>query len=116
MARFGVQLTEDISPLGRVWYRIPNDEDEDDNSREYRYYGYGDVRAVWTPKKHAFTAFVRPGTEETSFELIWNYPINRVFRVYAGHYNGYGESLLDYDFKTERFSVGLALNDFLTVL
>ncbi|MEL6300475.1 MAG: phospholipase A [Pseudomonadota bacterium] len=114
MTRFGLQLTDDLSLLGQVWYRIPDDEDEDDNPNEYRFYGYGDLRAVWTPNKHTFTAFVRPGTEETSFELTWSYPINRVFRVYAGYYNGYGESLLDFDVKTERYSLGIALNDFLT--
>ncbi|MEM7612912.1 MAG: phospholipase A [Pseudomonadota bacterium] len=114
MGRFGLQLTDDVSLLGQVWYRIPDDDDEDDNPREYRFYGYGDVRAVWTPGKHTLTALARPGTQETSFELTWSYPINRVFRVYAGYYNGYGESLLDYDFDTERVSVGIALNDFLT--
>lgn len=114
MTRFGLQLTDDVTLLGQVWYRIPDDEDEDDNPNEYRFYGYGDLRAVWTPNKHTLTAFVRPGTEKTSFELTWSYPINRVFRIYAGYYNGYGESLLDFDVKTERYSLGIALNDFLT--
>lgn len=114
MGRFGIQLTDDLSLLGQVWYRLPDDEDEDDNPGEYRFYGYGDVRAVWTPGRHTFTTLIRPGTEETSFELTWSHPINNVFRVYAGYYNGYGESLLDYDFESERFSVGIALNDFLT--
>ena len=57
---------------------------------------------------------MRPGTEEFSYKLTWSYPISRVFRVYALYYNGYGESLLDYDYKNERIAVGIALNDFLT--
>ncbi|MEL6300107.1 MAG: phospholipase A [Pseudomonadota bacterium] len=112
IGRAGIQLHDDVSLFGQLWYRIPDDED-DDNPNEYRFYGYGDVRAVWTPNKNTFTAMVRPGTEELSYELTWSYPVSRVFRVYASYYNGFGESLLDYDFDGRRFMLGIALNDFI---
>jgi outer membrane phospholipase A len=35
-----------------------------------------------------------------------------VFRVYALYYNGYVESLIDYDYKNERFGIDIALHDF----
>ena len=56
---------------------------------------------------------VRPGTEDTGFELTWSYPISKVFRVYAQYFNGTGESLIDYDYDMERISIGIALNDYL---
>lgn len=34
-------------------------------------------------------------------------------RVYAQWYYGYGESLLDYDRRVNRFGIGIALNDYL---
>ena len=113
MGRFGLQLSNNFTLATRVWYRIPEDEEDDNNPNMYRYYGYGDVRAIWTPNRNTFTALARPGTKEFSYELTWSYPISRVFRVYALYYNGYGESLLDYDTKSERFAIGIALNDFL---
>ena len=45
--------------------------------------------------------------------MTWSYPISSVFRVYAQYYKGYGESLLDYNTESERFGIGIALNDFL---
>jgi phospholipase A1 len=112
--RFVLNVNDDLSLLGRVWWRIPEDEEDDDNPRMYQYYGYGDVRAIWSPNRNTFTALLRPGTKKTSYELTWSYPISRVFRVYALYYNGYGESLVDYNYKNERFGIGIALNDFLT--
>lgn len=114
VGRAGIQLSDNISLFTQLWYRIPDDEEEDDNPNEYRFYGYGDLRGVWTPNQNTFTAMVRPGTEKTSYELTWSRPISRVFRLYASYYNGYGESLLDYDFKMRRFTLGIALNDFLS--
>ncbi len=97
----------------RAWYRIPEDDIDDDNSHEYRYYGYGDLRAIRTPKRNTFTAMLRPGTQESSYEVTWSYPISSVFRVYAQYYKGFGESMLDYDYDMERFGIGIAMNDFL---
>ncbi len=113
MGRVGLQVSDDLTLAARAWYRIPEDEVDDDNPREYRYYGYGDVRAIWTPNRNTFTALLRPGTQEFSYELTWSYPISSVFRVYALYYKGFGESLLDYDFENERFAIGIAMNDFL---
>ena len=39
--------------------------------------------------------------------------ILETFRAYAQYWNGYGESLIDYDAKIERFGIGIALNDWL---
>jgi phospholipase A1 len=112
MGRAALQLNDDLSLLARAWWRVPEDDEEDNNPGMYRYYGYGDVRAIWAPNGNTFTAMLRPGTEEFSYEVTWSYPISRVFRVYALYYNGYGESMIDYDYKNERFAIGIALNDY----
>ena len=98
--------------LGRAWYRIPDDEEDDDNPNEYRYLGYGDVRAIWAPNRNTFTAMVRPGTEKVGYEITWSYPISKVLRVYAQWFNGYGESLIDYDRRVNRWGIGLAMTDY----
>ncbi|MEM1141912.1 MAG: phospholipase A [Pseudomonadota bacterium] len=112
-ARAGLQLSDELSLFARAWYRFPEEETTDDNPDLYKYRGYGSVRAIWTPNRNTFTAMLRPATEGSSVELTWSYPINRVFRLYGSYFEGYGESLLDYDYSMRRVSFGIALNDFL---
>ena len=113
MGRVGLGFTDNLSLLVRAWARLEEDDADDNNPHMHRYFGYGDLRAIWTPNKNTFTAMLRPGTQETSYEVTWSYPISRIFRVYAQYYSGFGESLLDYDFDNERFGIGIAMNDYL---
>jgi phospholipase A1 len=99
--------------FGRAWYRIPDNNEDDDNPNEHRFLGYGDVRAIWTPNRNTFTAMIRPGTESVGYEITWSYPISKVLRVYAQWFNGYGESLIDYDRRVNRWGIGLAMTDYL---
>jgi phospholipase A1 len=103
----------DLGVAIRGWYRIPEDEEDDDNPHMHRYYGYGDIRAIWAPNDNTFTAMIRPGTEEVGYELTWSYPITDVLRVYALYYNGFGESLIDYDQRVERVGIGISISDYL---
>ncbi|MEM8768456.1 MAG: phospholipase A [Pseudomonadota bacterium] len=115
LGRMGIDVTPNLSLALRAWYRIPEDQDEDDNPDIHQYLGYGDLRAIWTPNRNTFTAMFRPGTRENGFEFTWSYPITRHFRIYTQYFNGYGESLIDYDQKVERIGIGFAINDFLQV-
>jgi phospholipase A1 len=112
MARFTLDYG-DLALFGRLWYRLPEDIEDDDNPYEYRYLGYGDMRAVWAPNRNTFSLMVRPGTEELATELTWSYPISEKLRVYAQWWNGYGESLIAYDQRVNRFGIGIAINDYL---
>ena len=102
---------DDIAVALRAWYRIPESENDDDNPHMHRYYGYGDVTVAYAPNKNTFTAMLRPGTEENGVELTWSYPISKHLRIYTQYWNGYGESLLDYDTRIQRIGIGIAIND-----
>ena len=114
LAAATIELSDDMVLGLRAWYRIPESDKDDDNPRMYRYYGYGDMRLVWAPDRNTYSLMFRPGTEESGLELSWSYPISEYLRVYAQYWNGYGESLLDYDVRTERIGLGVALSDFLS--
>ena len=113
MGRLALDVTPRLSMIVRAWYRIPESEATDDNPDIHHYMGYGDLRAVWTPNRNTFTAMIRPGTRETGFEFSWSYPITRHLRIFTQYYNGYGESLIDYNQKVERIGIGFAINDYL---
>jgi phospholipase A1 len=97
----------------RAWYRLPEDDEDDNNPNMYRYYGAGDIRVAYAPNKNTFTAMFRPGTQKNGLELTWSYPMTKSLRVYAQYWNGYGESLLDYDARIQRIGIGVSLNDYI---
>lgn len=103
----------DLAFVGRLWFRIPESDEDDENPNEYRYLGYGDLRAIWTQEGHTVTAMARPATEHFSFELTWSYPIGDTLRIYAQWFNGYGENLYEYDQQSNRFGIGIAVTDWL---
>lgn len=44
-------------------------------------------------------------------ELGWSYPVSKYVRFYSQVFSGYGESLIDYNFRQKRVGVGVMLND-----
>ncbi len=48
---------------------------------------------------------------KNSVELIWSYPLTEHLRLYTYYFNGYGESLIDYNHRNKRIGLSIALND-----
>ena len=96
----------------RTWYRIPEDDEDDDNPSLHRYLGYGDIRLLYGHNDRVFTAMYRPGTDKSAFELTWSLPLWQQLRLYLIYFNGYGESLLDYNHRVQRIGIGFGLNDY----
>jgi phospholipase A1 len=94
----------------RAWHIL---DTQDNNSDIERFMGYGDIGLGWAPNRNTFTLMYRPASEGDAVQLTWSYPISKYLRLYAQYWNGYGESLIDYQFRTERFGLGIALSDVL---
>jgi phospholipase A1 len=48
-----------------------------------------------------------------AIELTWTRPIIKSTDLMLQYFNGYGESLLDYDHPVNRFSIGVAFSNWL---
>ncbi len=107
-----------------AWYRLPEDEKEnaedtigDDNPDIEKYLGYGEFAIIWKlPRTHNLDAFIRNNLRSEnkgSIELGWSFPLTNHLRGYVQYFNGYGESLIDYNHSTERFGIGVKLTDWL---
>lgn len=107
----------------RVWYRLPEDEksdpaqaDADDNPDIHNYLGYGDLKINYPYKEHLFSLLLRNNLrfdEENrgAVQFDWTFPIPGVSDAYGylQIFSGFGESLIDYDKRSDRIGLGFAL-------
>lgn len=101
----------------RIWWRIPEDKDDDDNPDTEDYYGYGDLRLAYSWGGQTLSALLRDNLQlndnKGAVQLDWSFPLNRRFKGYVQYFYGYGESMIDYDVKTNRLGIGIMLTDWL---
>ena len=101
------------------WYRLPESRHEDDNPKIMKYMGYGEIWGTYYWQKHRFSAMFRNNLRMTdnkgAIQLDWSFPLpfmkNDRLSGYLQYFNGYGESLLDYDKSTNRIGIGVMLMD-----
>ena len=106
------ELTDDLVIGFRAWYVY--DSQEDNNPDIESYMGYGDIGLGWVPNRNTFTLMYRPASKGGAVQATWSYPISKYLRLYAQYWNGYGESLIDYDVRTKRIGLGLALSEIIS--
>lgn len=109
----GVFAYEDWAFIFRPWYRLP--ENDDDNPDIEDYMGNFDFRVGYKKEDSQVSAMFRTSLDgddsHSYYELGYSYSINRKFRGYIQFINGYGESLIDYNYRNKRLSIGIMLND-----
>ena len=101
----------------KPWYRLPEDKEDDDNPNIEKYMGYGELFGAYRMKGHVFSFMLRNNLRRDenkgAVELGWSYPIAQNLRVYVQYFNGYGESLVDYNDYSNRIGAGVMLFDWI---
>lgn len=97
------------------WYRIP-EGGSDDNSDIEQYLGYANYHVVYKLGEDRTFSLrlmnnLRSEDNRTSVEFGYSFPMGETIKGFFQYYNGYGESLIDYNHRIERFGIGIMLND-----
>lgn len=108
----------------RLWWRIPESEKKtplssrgDDNPNIENYLGYGELSFIYPFAKQNIAIMLRNNLHDSpnrgAVEIGWTFPLSKRVQGYVQYFNGYGESLIDYDRSQERFGFGIKLSDWL---
>jgi phospholipase A1 len=103
-----------LAVYARAWYRIPENDSKDDNPDITDYYGYGEVSALYRWRQNSFTGSVRGNvaTGKGALQLGWfSRPLLGPLRAYVQFFTGYGESMIDYNWRQTTIGAGFAISD-----
>lgn len=104
----------------KPWYRLPEQEKEspqdpkgDDNPDILDFMGNGEVGISWRDEKYevAFHGRLNPSTGKGAMDLGVTFPLFAKFRGFVEYFNGYGDSLIDYNHFQQRIGLGVALSN-----
>jgi phospholipase A1 len=108
--QFGFER-ENFSLLIRPWARIQEDPSKDDNPDIMHYMGYGDITAIYQMGNSEVTVIGRYNAGNLSTIDTWNFPIHGNLKAYVKITTGYGETLIDYNWRQNTIGLGILLVD-----
>nr|WP_206194048.1 phospholipase A [Serratia microhaemolytica] len=97
----------------KPWLRLSEGANRDDNPDITKYLGYYRLRVGYAARNSVFSleGHYNWNSGFGNIQLGWSYPITSHVRLYSQIFSGYGESMIDYNFKQTRFGIGVMLND-----
>ena len=98
----------------RPWYRISEDSSDDNNADIDDYVGRGDLTAFYRWNEHDFSLMLRHSLQGGSdshgaMQFDWAFPISGKLRGHFQLFDGYGESLIDYNHRATYAGLGVSL-------
>lgn len=97
----------------RIWYIASKDNDNNGDIKDYL--GYGDLNIIVPYKKHLFKLMVRNNFDfdenKGAAQVDWTFPLgNKGLFAYIQFFSGYGESLIDYNQRTQKLGAGISFS------
>ena len=96
-----------------LWDRLPDEIDE--NPGIEGFIGNAQVMASYGAENHRLSSMLRGNLVDGkgALELTWSFPISgsEKIRGMVKYFDGYGESLLDYDVRTRSYGLGIQVTD-----
>lgn len=96
----------------RIWTRLPESIQHDDNPDILQYMGNGELGFTWfqTQGELAIHSRYSFSGRKGMVRVHWSFPINGHLKAYTEFFNGYGETLIDYNHYQSVVSVGFLLS------
>lgn len=98
----------------RPWWRIGESALKDDNPNAEDFLGRADLHVVHQWNDHEFSMLLRHSLRSGersrgAVQLDWSFPLQRYLRAHLQVFDGYGESMIDYNHRSTYLGVGVSL-------
>ena len=105
---------DNFALMVRPWYRFEENRDDDNNPEIKSYIGRGDMTAFYRHNEHDFSLMLRhtlKGGDDNrgAVQFDWSFPISGRLRGQFQLFDGYGESLIDYNHRATYVGLGVSL-------
>ncbi|MCO8080038.1 phospholipase A [Acinetobacter lwoffii] len=105
---------DNFALMVRPWYRFEEKREDDNNPEIKNYIGRGDMTAFYRYKEHDFSLMLRhtlKGGDDNrgAVQFDWSFPISGRLRGQFQLFDGYGESLIDYNHRATYVGLGVSL-------
>ncbi|MCG9692800.1 phospholipase A [Vibrio sp. Isolate22] len=106
-------IEDDFLVYLQPWYRIPESSSSDDNPDIEDYLGHYELSGAYKWEDFELSALGRYNfqTGYGGVQTSLSFPLFGRLKGYVQYYKGYGESLIDYDYNSERIGVGVLLTN-----
>ncbi len=106
--------TKDLSIVLRPWWRLQEEPVEDNNPGIENYIGRGDLMVAYEKGRHDISMVVRHSMRfgddnRGSVQMDYAFRIYDYLKLHLQVFNGYGESLIDYNHKQTTVGIGVSL-------
>lgn len=100
----------------RPWYHFSEQADRDDNANIEDFTGKGEVQIVHKRNQHEYALLLRHNLESSSeakgaMQFDWTFPVKGSLRGHVQVFDGYGESLIDYNHRATYVGLGISLSN-----
>ncbi|MGP9545304.1 phospholipase A [Psychrobacter sp. AOP7-B1-25] len=104
-----------LSVIPRLWTRVNNESSSDDDNPDIEdYMGYGDIKFLYDlsdQQSISGTLRYNPSTNKGAAQIDYIYPISDNVNGMVQLFQGYGESIIDYNHENTSIGFGIVLND-----
>ncbi|GAB2455664.1 phospholipase A [Comamonas humi] len=119
----GLELDNRLQVQAKLWKRISERAENDNNPDIQNYVGRGELKIGWNVNRDNWLGLTARGSlnghGKGSGRLEWMHTLGEGWmggksnlRLHAQLFSGYGDTLLDYNYKRTMFSLGFSLLDF----
>ncbi len=99
----------------KPWAILENGTYRRQNPDLAQFMGYGQVVVAYKYGHQVFSVSARnvieSGGRRSGITLGWSFPLTQYIKGYVQAYSGYGQSLIEYNHRTNSLGVGIALSD-----